>query len=191
MTIHTTTSCSLLLNNPVGRAVSGRREAVAVLLTGVAHLFFEEVLGAKWVFMLFAFLTWSVYLSRQVQRERAVLKQWGLCQDNLGVTFVVTGIAFSIGTAGIIGLALSRGTFVTSWHIFPLLVAYPVWGLIQQFLIQVLVVRNLTDGVVGLRAPWRVTPIAASLFALAHWPDGVLMGATFLLGVAFTPVYLR
>jgi membrane protease YdiL (CAAX protease family) len=36
-----------------------------------------------------------------------------------------------------------------------------------------------------------VIPVGALLFGLAHWPDGVLMATTFLLGVVFIPMYLR
>ena len=36
-----------------------------------------------------------------------------------------------------------------------------------------------------------VAPATASAFAIVHWPDWMLVGATFGLGLAFTPMYIR
>ena len=89
------------------------------------------------------------------------------------------------------GIALSHSSLSFHWHMIPLLLFYPVWGLIQQFLVQALVAGNLsgTSGVVG--APWFVTIVCAGLFAVVHLPDLVLAICTFLLGLAFTPIYLK
>jgi membrane protease YdiL (CAAX protease family) len=62
-----------------------------------------------------------------------------------------------------------------------------VWGLVQQFLVQAMVARNLLAWTTRRSV---ATLVAAALFAAVHWPDGVLMGATCLLGLAFTPMYL-
>ena len=91
----------------------------------------------------------------------------------------------------LLAFAALQGTLTLHWHMLPLLALYPVWGLVQQFLIQALVVGNLHDGVPALRSAWKLAPIGAALFSAAHWPDLTLMAATFLLGLAFTPLYLR
>ena len=67
---------------------------------------------------------------------------------------------------------------------------YPLWGWIQQFLIQALVVRNL-ERHRFFSHPFCLVPASAVLFALVHAPYVPLMLATFGLGLAFTPIYLR
>lgn len=173
------------------RTVTSRREVLALILTGVAHLFFENVLAAKWEFMLCAFAAWSVHLARQIRREPTMWEQWGFRWEHFAATFACAGVVFIVGAIALAGIAIHHGEFVMHWHILPLLIAYPLWGLLQQFLLQALLTRNLAAGAPWLRSPWRVSPLAASLFALAHWPDTMLMGATFLLGLVFTPMYLR
>lgn len=170
---------------------TSRREALALIATGAAHLFFENVLAAKWEFMLCAFAIWSVYLVRQIRRKPAMWAQWGFRWEHFHITFACAGLVFIVGGIALASIAIYRGEFVRHWHILPLLALYPVWGLLQQFLLQALLARNLVDGVSWLRSPWRITPLSAALFALAHWPDLILVGATFLLGLVFTPMYLR
>ncbi|MGE0682199.1 MAG: CPBP family glutamic-type intramembrane protease [Candidatus Binatia bacterium] len=173
------------------RTLTSRREALALISTGAAHLFFENVMATKWEFMLCAFAAWSVYLVRQTRRGPAMWEQWGFRWEHFAATFACAGIVFIVGAITLAGIAIYRGEFVMHWHMLPLLVVYPLWGLPQQFLLQALLTRNFVVGVPWLRSPWRVIPLAASLFALAHWPDTILVGATFLLGLAFTPMYLR
>jgi hypothetical protein len=170
------------------RTLTSRKEALAVMLTGVAHLVCENVFNAKWIFMVVACAAWGGYLVRQVRRERTLLQQWGFHWRNLGVSSMVAAGVFLFGAAGIAGVAHSRGMLAMHWHLLPLFFVYPIWGPLQQFLLRALIVRNLAEGVPWLRSSWRVTPIAAVLFAGAHWPDTLLMGATFLLGLVFTPI---
>jgi hypothetical protein len=73
----------------------------------------------------------------------------------------------------------------------PLLLLYPIWGLIQQFLIQALVVGNLSRSSGALASGWVVTAISAVLFGMVHLPEMRLTIATLLLGLAFTPIYLK
>lgn len=73
----------------------------------------------------------------------------------------------------------------------PLLALYPIWGLIQQFLVQSLFARNLQREFAVFRSPLRIAPLAALVFSVVHWPDLRLCALTFVLGLVFTPIYLR
>jgi membrane protease YdiL (CAAX protease family) len=61
---------------------------------------------------------------------------------------------------------------------------YPLWGLVQQFALQVLVARNLQT--LGIPAV-----LAGLLFGAAHLPDLPLAGLTALGGVLWCAVYAR
>src|SRR5262249_14697470 len=64
---------------------------------------------------------------------------------------------------------------------------YPLWGLVQQLLVQAMVVRNLVP-VVSLPV---VVTLAVVLFGLVHLPHLALALATALLGGVFTLTFIR
>ncbi len=166
-------------------------EALAVVATGVLHFVFEEVLHQKALYIGLAVAGWGGYLLWRTRGDRGVLRGWGFRRDNLRAAFVAPTVFAAIAAVALAGYALSRDALVWRWQMLVLFALYPVWGVIQQFLVQALVVGNLVDTVPALRSAWRVTPIAAALFGAVHWPDRTLVVATFALGCVFTPMYLR
>jgi membrane protease YdiL (CAAX protease family) len=64
--------------------------------------------------------------------------------------------------------------------------AYPVWGLVQQFLLNAILARNLR----AFLPAAAVVPAAAALFGLAHAPDWYLAALTFAGGLMWVPIYL-
>jgi membrane protease YdiL (CAAX protease family) len=68
-----------------------------------------------------------------------------------------------------------------------LLLLYPLWALVEQFLLQAMLARNLAG---RFRAP-AVALACAALFAVDHVPDWPLVPATFALGLFATSFYLR
>jgi len=62
---------------------------------------------------------------------------------------------FPIGLLFILAFILIEnllGTNILSWHIIPILLLYPIWGVIQQFLVVGLVAKNL-DTLEGVNIP--------------------------------------
>ena len=119
------------------------------------------------------------------------MRVWGFRLDNL-VHASRAPAAFA--AVALVAMAIYGGLQGTlTWRpaMAVLLLLYPSWGLIQQFLLQAMFARNLHREVAWLRSPWRLAPLNALLFGLVHAPDLALMGATFLMGLAFTPMYLR
>jgi membrane protease YdiL (CAAX protease family) len=173
------------------RSRSRRRstlELAAVVLTGALHLVFEEVLHLKGPFIAVALAGWATYLALAVRRDRTVLAEWGLRFADLGRDSRGPGLVLAGGATALAVVGAVRGTLGFSWHMAPLLVLYPIWGLAQQFMLQAMVVRNLRP---RLSSPAAATLIAAALFGLVHWPDSFLMPATFTLALVLTPLYLR
>jgi len=96
-----------------------------------------------------------------------------------------------LAVAGCFVTGYFLGTLNLTWHILPILVLYPVWGIIQQFLVIGLVAGNLQD-LTSIR--WSNTTIiflTALLFGLIHYPYGWLMAGTFLLALFYGFIYLR
>ena len=165
-----------------------RGELIAAVATGLLHPFFLEVLDIKVVFVFGAVIGWGSYLIVRLRRYPSLLQTWGFRRAGLRESSRAAGAVLVLGLAAITLIAAIRGTLSFHWHILPLLVAYPVWGVIQHFLLQALVARPLAT-----RWPSRtlVVLFVSVLFALVHWPDPFLMGATLLLALCFTPIYLR
>jgi membrane protease YdiL (CAAX protease family) len=68
------------------------------------------------------------------------------------------------------------------------ILAYAVWALVQQFILQVFVLLRLLR--LEIRR-WPAILLAAVLFAIAHLPNPVLVPVTLVWGVATSLAYLR
>ena len=166
-------------------------EVAAVVLTGVLHLVLVNAFKARAVFIGLSLFGWVLYIAMRIRKEGRLIGAWGFSKENLRSALNASTIVAVAGMAVMFGLASVRGSLSISWHMVPLLLFYPIWGFIQQFLVQALVVGNLSraHGVIG--SWWMLTLISAVLFATVHLPDLALSFATLLLGFAFTPIYLR
>ena len=65
---------------------------------------------------------------------------------------------------------------------------YPVWGIAQQFALQNLIANNLSG---FISKPLGIAVLAATLFALSHYPRLELVALTFVAGVFFTLIYRK
>jgi hypothetical protein len=166
-------------------------EVGAVIGTGALHLLFLKVLGYHLLFIIAAIGGWAWYVASRSRLDPGRLRDWGFRRAGFQSAFLVTAsvTAVAIGVMALMGW--QRGHLRLHWHMLPLLLLYPVWGVIQQFLIQALVVANLMRDERGPRSPALPLLVSACLFASAHVPNLELMAATFLLGATFTPIYLR
>ena len=163
-------------------------EVAAVVLTGAAHLAFGALGGPLAVFIGVAGAGWLAYLGCRVHEDRGRLAAWGLRRTGLRATMLAAS-AFAVPAAA--GMALAgglRGTLTLSGHLALAAALYPLWGTVQQLLVQGLVTRRLVR---WLGSAWTATPLVALLFAAAHAPSVPLMAATFAMGLAFTPIYVR
>ena len=149
-----------------------------------------EVLHAKTLFIGVALVGWAGYATWRARTEHGTLERWGLRRTNLREAFFTTTAVALAATAVMAAAAGSRGTLAFHIHMLPLALLYPLWGLVQQLLVQALFVANLSSEPRQLPQALLVV-LAAVLFGLVHLPDPTLMAATFLLGLAFTPIYLR
>lgn len=77
-----------------------------------------------------------------------------------------------------------------SWHIIPILILYPIWGIIQQFIVVGLITGNLKD-LKGKRLnDFLIIIITAIIFSSVHYPDYWLIIGTFILAIVYSKIYL-
>ncbi len=161
----------------------------AVVLTGVLHPVFKHI-GAKGLFIGLASVGWIGYILWQVGRDPTPWERWGFRRDNLWNAFRWPTILFVLAGCGMAWYGALAGRSLWQGHIIFLLLLYPVWGLLQQFLVQALGVHNLLTlfPQYGLML---AIPVGVVLFAAVHFPNWRLMLGTGLLACFFIPFYIR
>src|SRR5262249_26509203 len=133
------------------------------------------------LFIIVVCLFWTGYVAFRVWQDKHVLGEWGFRKEGLAPTALICAGLFVIIATAFGFYSYFRGTLQFPWHTLILMLAYPFYGLMQQFLALAIVVRNLEriPALAG-RKPLLVL-LAASLFAVAHLNDGREMAGTFLL----------
>ena len=163
-------------------------EILAVLLTGVLFLVFENLLHLKLQFLVPCVVLWAGYLVMRMAKDRTAASEWGLRVDNLkSAAPPILGV-FAAGLAALYAWHVAFGGRPIPRDAWILFLLYPVWSLIQQFVLQALLASNLER--LGL-ARAAIVPVASLLFGAAHLPDWPLAALCAAAGVAWTAIYLR
>lgn len=162
-----------------------------VLATGFVHLLASHVLDRQGIFIVLALVAWLSYAVAQARRDRRALVRWGFSRRGLRQTGIAAAVVGVVATGAMAWIAAQHGRLEFNAHLLPLLALYPIWGIVQQFLVLALVAGNLHRARGWLGAHAFVVPCSAVLFGLVHVPDWRLVAATMGLGLCFTPIYLR
>jgi membrane protease YdiL (CAAX protease family) len=166
-------------------------EVLLVCLTAAGKFIFMDVLKWKFPFIAAVMLFWTVYVWRRYRLDNTVTRHWGFRWDNM------SSVAKRMSLFGLLALLVMittgylRDTLQFTWHIFPILLLYPLWGTIQQFLVISLVAGNLQDLFPGQSKQPLILVVTAALFGLIHYPFGWLMAGTFVLALFYGYIFLR
>jgi hypothetical protein len=164
-------------------------EVAAVALTGILHLVCKP-LGLQGAYIIGAILLWVGFVLLSAKRKPTILAEWGFRAENLRQAFIASAVIFFPVMGMMVVLARIRGTLVTPPSFAFMLLLYPAWGLVQQFLVQSLLVTNLAKGPLKRN---RYAPIVVGglLFSLVHVGNLSMTLATGLLGAIFVWLFLR
>ncbi len=176
------------------KLISDRRrilEILAVALTAIGKFIFMDYLDFRFSYVVFAISIWTLYVFNRYKKEKNILKYWGFRTDNFKK---VCKLMLPFGLVSIIiflALGYSQKTINVTWHILPLLITYPIWGAIQQFLTISLIAGNLKDMKSLSLNKFLIVLITAILFSLVHYPSVWLMIGTFVLALFYGILYLK
>ncbi len=177
------------MNQHTATKTSQWLEVAAVTATGMLHLVFQS-LGAMGLFIGLASASWMGYIMWRVRQDSSLWVTWGFQTTTLSSAFVWPTVIFLLGVGAMAWYGLANGRVLWQGHILVLLLLYPLWGILQQFLTQALGVANLMT--LFPKQGWMVAlPVGVVLFSIIHYPSGLLMVATGLLAMVFIPCYLR
>jgi len=166
-------------------------EILAVIITGLGKFIFMDVLNWRFAYIAAAILFWVGYVYFRFRKNNNILAYWGLTTKGFRKTFVELLPLALLSAFIFYAIGNKLGTNVLSWHILPILLLYPIWGIIQQFIIVGLIARNLKD-MDNIHFPeGGIILVTAVVFSVVHFPFLLLVGATFLLALLYSFLYLR
>lgn len=166
-------------------------EIIAVLITAAGKFIFMDFLQWKLVFIILSTLGWGGYVYYRSKKDSGILAHWGFRTDNFKKVLLMVlpfGIV-AVATFFITGYFLD--TINMTWHIIPILILYPIWGVIQQFLVIGLMAGNLQDLENQKLSKTVIILLTALLFAGVHYPYYWLILGTFVLALFYGFIYLK
>ena len=166
-------------------------EIVAVIATGVGKLVFINGLEWHLPFIIAVCLFWSLYVFFRFRDDRQVLSYWGLTKTGFGTTFKELLPVVLVCIAIFILLGHQIGTNILNWNIVLILILYPIWGILQQFLVLGIFSKNLQNLNSAKLSNVVIVLLTSILFSIVHYPFPVLIAGTFLLAVIYTSLYLK
>ena len=166
-------------------------EILAVVLTGTLKYVMMDWLGLRLFYITAAILFWGVYIWFRYRENPMIISQWGIRKENFKRTFLFL-LPYALGILVlIVGYGFYVNAYFLNWRFIPVLVIYPLWGIIQQFMMIALVAGNL-QAITSLHLRNSQVMLWTSLlFAFVHYPSLPLMGFAFLMELLFIWAYFN
>ena len=166
-------------------------ELTAVLVTAAGKFIFMDYLNWRFPFVITAIAAWICYILYRNSHDKATLKNWGFRTDNFSKTVKMILPFGLLAVLTFIIIGFFQKTLNPTWHLLPVLLFYPLWGIIQQYLLIALVAGNLNNMVGVSISHFTIILLTAILFSVVHYPDYWLMSGTFILALFYGYVYLK
>ncbi|MFT3935924.1 MAG: CPBP family intramembrane metalloprotease [Chitinophagaceae bacterium] len=166
-------------------------EIIAVILTALGKFVFMDYLNWRLLFIATAILFWSGYVLYRSKKNVGIKKYWGFRTDNFKKVMLMLLPFGLISIVAFIGIGFYQKTINITWHIIPVLILYPIWGIIQQYLLIALTAGNLRDLKNKPFNKGTIIFLSATLFGLIHYPFAWLIIGTFILALLYGTVYLK
>lgn len=162
-----------------------------VIFTGLGKLLFVDILNVKFLYIIAAISFWTIYFVIRVSKNKELIKYWGLSISNAKETFKIVAIVGSVMLGTFVIYGIFRNNLIFHWNIVIILLLYPIWGLVQQFLMMSLFAGNLKDYQKKHFNESLIVILTSILFSLVHYPSFPLIMATFIMAIFYSIVFLR
>lgn len=150
-----------------------------------------DVLNQRFFYISFACLFWCIYIFIRLKKDQKILDYWGMNLKGFKSTFLELLPFAIILSLFFISLGAIFERSVLNIRIIPILLIYPIWGIIQQFIMIGILARNLKDAQSFNLTNFWVILISSILFAIVHFPFILLVLSTFALALVYTALYLK
>lgn len=163
----------------------------AVAATGLMKFVFVDWLALQSLYISIALLFWLTYILTRYRKNKLILHYWGFRKANFWRTGLFVAPFSLVAIVAILWAGLFKGTVFFNWQIGVVLLVYPFWGIVQQYLMLAVFARNLSDiGILGFSKVQAIL-LTSLLFALVHYPSPLLMGFTFIMELWFASAYFK
>lgn len=166
-------------------------EILAVGITGAMKYILMDWLGLRVFYIGAACFFWGGFILTRYRQDNNILKDWGFRKDHFKPAFRFLLPFALVIIAAIIGYGMAFNAKFLNWHVIPILIFYPAWGLIQQFMMISLIAGNLRAMSRLNLSDSQVILVTSLLFALVHYPSLPLMVIAFFMEVGFIFVYFK
>jgi uncharacterized protein len=166
-------------------------ELYAVGLSVLLKFIMMDWLGMRAFYITGTCLFWLGYVFYRYRKDNSILKLWGFKRE-----YLLKSLYALLPFLGIIAVfsllyGLYSGTRILNIHILPVLLLYPAWGIIQQFMLACIIARNLQFSAYFSRHTIQLIILVSLLFSVIHYPYLKLMGFALLMEIIFLFVYDR
>ena len=166
-------------------------EISAVILTAIGKFIFMDYLNWRFPFVAAAITSWVCYIIYRKIQQPGITKYWGFRTDNFK-TVLKKVLPFGLmAVVTFFAVGFYKSNLNITWHIIPILILYPIWGTIQQFLLIALTAGNLQDMKNQKLNKGIIIFLSSLLFGAIHYQFVWLMIATFILAIFYGWIYLR
>ena len=133
---------------------------------------------------------WVAFLLFRVRGDPSLVDRWGLRPGrDLGPLCARLGPLLVLAVIANAAIAHARGQLEIPELLWLSLLLYPLWGLVQQWLVQALFVDNVR-ALTGARLPWLLAAGGVG-FGAIHLAHPLLVVGTALMGVVYVALFQR
>jgi hypothetical protein len=166
-------------------------EIAAVLATGLMKFILIDWLNFRAFYIAAACIFWSVYIYKRYRKNQFISQQWGFRKNNFKHTFFFILPFALVMFAVIVWYGIFYNAIFLNWHVIPVFVFYPAWGIIQQFLMVALVAGNLQAIKTINFSKSQIFLLTSTVFAWVHYPSLPLMVFTFFMELVFLTAWFK
>ena len=166
-------------------------EILAVFLTAMLKFVFMDWLNWSIFYITGIVLFWLIYILYRVRSNRETLILWGFKKEYFKQSVIyLAPLMFITGIVSVLYSCMNE-SLSFSWYFILVLLLYPLWGLVQQFMMLGIISQNLASAAEGKMNRYLIVFLVSALFSMVHYPSFFLMIFTFFLEVVFVTVYLK
>jgi uncharacterized protein len=164
---------------------AGTFELAALAVSAIAKFIVMDWLEMRAFYITSSSLFWLWYVYYRYKKDKTILKYWGFKKSDFYESWKILLPFFILSSTLAVLYARNNGIPVFQLNIIPVLVLYPVWGLIQQFIFLCIIALNLKQLRFFSKNKGALFLLVSFLFSLIHYPDYYLMGITFVMELVF------
>jgi hypothetical protein len=170
---------------------AGVFELSAIALTALSKFIIMDWLGMRAFYIIGTCLFWIWYVYFRYSHDPAIMRYWGFSRLNFRESWYIL-LPFLVISIVLTALyARNNDIRLFNIQIVPVLVLYPIWGIIQQFIFLGIIALNLQQIRYFSQNRALLIVLVAFVFSLIHYPYLSLIGFTFLMEIIFLIVFLK